>query len=219
MSLVPMFQSWLVGCILVSLFMWRVGLALLVLAFTVWFLVGVLGYAGSNIQHQGAGFWLFILSEVMVFGTLFFYVRGFEASQIGLSPLSSFHGIPLVCCFLLLGSSITATAFHHNLGLGGSNFYLVCTLLLGACFVGAQLYEFHLCEFSWSDGAFYSVCFCIVGLHFSHVVLGLLGFLVFFKLQGGVSSYLQLFYASVVVWYWHFVDYVWLLVYTLVYLC
>nr|YP_009906238.1 cytochrome c oxidase subunit III [Azygia hwangtsiyui]QLH90207.1 cytochrome c oxidase subunit 3 [Azygia hwangtsiyui] len=219
MSLVPVFQSWLVGCVLVSLFMWRVCLAFFLLAGMVWFLVSVVGYAGSNINHQGAGFWLFILSEVMVFGTLFFYVRGFETASIGLSPISAFYGIPLVCCFLLLGSSVTATAFHHNLGLGGSNNYLICTLVLGVCFIAAQLYEFHLCEFCWSDNAFYSICFCIVGLHFSQVLVGLCGFLVFFKLQSGLTSYLQLFYASVVVWYWHFVDYVWLLVYTFVYLC
>lgn len=98
--------------------MWKLlGVLLFVLArvFAVYFLVRE---SFSNTKHYVRGFWMFILREVMAFGSLFTVCILRE--EEGVFPLSSFIELPLLGCFLLTGSSITITAYHYFLGSGYS---------------------------------------------------------------------------------------------------
>lgn len=110
---------------------------------------------------------------------------------------------------------MTVTAYHHSVGLYGSSFFLLSTLVLGFSFVILQIFEMYDCECDWVYSVYYAACFRTVGLHFIHVVIGLIGLVVVFRF-GDVK--LNTFYKDVIIWYWHFVDYIWLLVYLVVYL-
>lgn len=66
------------------------------------------------------------------------------------------------------------------------------------------------------DSRFHARRFCTVGLHFSHVLVGIVGLATVFFIGRYKSGWYR---CTLVTWYWHFVDYVWLFVYTFVYVC
>merc|ERR1711976_255537 len=93
------------------------------------------------------------------------------------------------------------------------NIYLYCTYLLGLLFLFIQIYEYQLLYFYISDSFFTSSFYLITGLHFSHVIIGivLLGF-VFTSLYN-----IKLFYLNIQLFYWHFVEVIWLVLYIVFY--
>merc|ERR1712099_108566 len=95
--------------------------------------------------------------------------------------------------------SLTASMFMLNI-------YLYCAYLLGLLFLFMQVYEYQLLYFYISDSFFASSFYLITGLHFSHVIVGivLLGF-VFTSLYN-----VKLFYLNIQLFYWHFVEVIWL---------
>lgn len=122
-------------------------------------------------SHFPFGFWLFIGSEVIVFFTLFLLVLYNEISFM--VPISDYAELPLLGSFLLIGSRITVTCFHHCVGLRHGWGFLWLTMALGFMFVVLQLFEFYDCGCDVLGDSFYCSCFCTVGLHFIHVVVGL----------------------------------------------
>jgi cytochrome c oxidase subunit 3 len=99
--------------------------------------------------------------------------------------------IPLVGCFLLLGSSITITGFHHILSWPNSVVLLIFTIILGAGFIAVQLIEFSGRVPGFGDAGFYSRCLATVGLHFSHVVMGVFGLFYLFLCGGATAGYFR----------------------------
>merc|ERR1711977_535617 len=93
------------------------------------------------------------------------------------------------------------------------NIYLYCAYLLGLLFLFMQIYEYQLLYFYISDSFFASSFYLITGLHFSHVIIGivLLGF-VFTSLYN-----IKLFYLNIQLFYWHFVEVIWLVLYIVFY--
>ena len=93
------------------------------------------------------------------------------------------------------------------------NIYLYCTYLLGLLFLFIQIYEYQLLYFYISDSFFTSSFYLITGLHFSHVIIGivLLSF-VFTSLYN-----IKLFYLNIQLFYWHFVEIIWLVLYIVFY--
>lgn len=157
---------------------------------------------------------MFILREVIVFVSMLTCCLWF---QCGNEPsLSKYLEIPLFGCFLLIGSSVTVTAFHHKINRVWGTFHLLSTILLGIGFVCLQVVEFRECYVDLVRTVYHAACFCTVGLHFSHVVIGL-AFLVVLLVVG--SAVFGEYYYTLFIWYWHFVDYIWVLVYSVVYLC
>jgi heme/copper-type cytochrome/quinol oxidase subunit 3 len=208
-----MFNAWVICLGIVRLFLWKlVGVIGLFLAVGVSFrfLLKELLY---NEKHYVFAFWLFIMREVLIFGSLFLACLWNET--VFSEAISGFMELPFLGCFLLIGSSITVTAYHHCVGLRSGVIFLFITLLLGISFVVLQMFEFYERECDWVYSVYYAACFATVGLHFLHVVIGLLGLGLVFTV-GDVKF--KTFYNDVVVWYWHFVDYIWLLVYLIVYL-
>ena len=209
-----MFNAWGICLGVVRFFLWKlfgVFFLVLMLIISVSFLLKELLY--QNVHYVFA-FWLFVGREVLIFCSLFLVCLWNE--RIFTESISVYKELPFLGCFLLIGSSITVSAFHSWVCLRGGYFFLLLTLLLGLGFVVLQMFEFYECECDWFYSVYYAASFSTVGLHFLHVVAGLVGLrLIFFLGQDQFKSY----YMSVVVWYWHFVDYVWLVVYFIVYLC
>ena len=129
--------------------------------------------------------------------------------------ISEWYELPYLGCFLLIGSSITVTACHHCLGFEISKYFLAVTVVLGSGFVVLQMYEFFDCECDLLNNTYCATSFSTVGLHFMHVFLGLVALSVILFL--GLNK-ISVHYINMGVWYWHFVDYIWLLVFTIVYL-
>lgn len=109
----------------------------------------------------------------MVFGTLLITCLYFDHGNM--VRLSSPLEIPFLGCFLLLRSRITITGFHHLLGWDKSWVLLVLTVVLGRMFVALQMYELHEVGIKLLDTTFHARRFCTIGLHFMHVLLGVIG--------------------------------------------
>nr|APY18541.1 cytochrome c oxidase subunit 3 [Schyzocotyle acheilognathi] len=213
-SFLPVFNASLVGILLVSLFLWEASLfPLIVLLLGISLLFFWFDLQNVSLHYEFA-FWLFILSEVMIFGSLLTCCFWFDTCNF--ISLSSPLEIPFLGCFLLLGSSITVTGFHHVLFWRYSYILLALTIFLGFCFVGLQLYEMNEVFVNLVDTSFHASSFCTVGLHFSHVLVGVVGLVTILFLGSCNAGWYR---CTLVTWYWHFVDYVWLFVYTFVYVC
>nr|YP_009370864.1 cytochrome c oxidase subunit III [Khawia sinensis]ALK26528.1 cytochrome c oxidase subunit III [Khawia sinensis] len=159
-------------------------------------------------------FLLFIITELCLFLAFLHSSSWFFSGDW--QSISDSLEIPFVGCFLLLGSSIPITGFHHILCWSYSYLFLVHTALLGTGSVFLQVLEFSEASANFNWNWFYGACLSTVGLHFTHVFIGvslMLGLLVITPPRGGF------YYCTLLTWYWHFVDYIWLLVYALVYIC
>jgi len=133
--------------------------------------------------------------------------------------------LPTINTALLLSSGITLTIAHHALRAGHRGttvLWMWLTVLLGATFVGVQAYEYfeaytHL-NLKLSSGAYGSTFFMLTGFHGFHVIVGMLMLLfITIRLMKGHFTPERHFGFEGAAWYWHFVDVVWLFLYTLVY--
>jgi len=176
------------------------------------------------------GFVLFIISEVMFFFGFFwafFHSSLSPAVEIGciwppmgvvpFDPL----GTPLVNTLVLLLSGVTITYTHHYLV--AQNFLKTFvgfaeTIFYGVVFTLLQLEEYVNAPFAISDGIYGSVFYMTTGLHGFHVIVGTLFIAVcyirFMKFHFTREHHLGFEFS---VWYWHFVDVVWLFVYIFIY--
>jgi heme/copper-type cytochrome/quinol oxidase subunit 3 len=171
------------------------------------------------------GMWMLILTELMIFLSLigsYFYVRAGEASW----PPPGIEAPPLgrivVFTFVLLGSSVPmwwAERAARAGRMGGVQAGLALAWAMGAVFFANQVVEFRHLGFGPRDTVYGSLFYAITGLHGAHLVVGLvmngvaqvkaaLG-----KFDGG-----RHLTVDVVSLYWHFVDAVWILVFSTVYL-
>ena len=135
-------------------------------------------------------------------------------------------GIPAINTMLLLTSGATLTWAHWGLIKGKRsqlNWGLALTVLLGATFMGFQVYEYAhaYAEMGLTLGAgVYGATFYILtGFHGFHVTLGTIMLIVMWgrSLKGHFSEHNH-FAFEAVAWYWHFVDVVWLILFVFVYI-
>lgn len=214
MSLVALLGSWGLPLLLVGLIFWDgwfLTLALMIIGLVVIVILSDLFV--SNFHYYWA-FLLFIIREICLFIS-FLHSRSWFYRGDWIRVRDSLE-IPFVGCFLLLGSSVSITGFHHVLGWEHSWVLLLLTTLLGRLFVWLQLIEFSETDINFFSKGFYRACLRTISLHFVHVLVGVISMLGIVV----VGVYRVGYYmCSVVTWYWHFVDYVWLLVYALVYMC
>jgi cytochrome c oxidase subunit 3 len=133
--------------------------------------------------------------------------------------------LPTINTALLLSSGVTLTIAHHLLRDGKraqTILWMWLTVILGATFVVVQGYEyFHAysdLNLKLSSGAYGSTFFLLTGFHGFHVIVGMLMLLfITLRLMKGHFSAERHFGFEGAAWYWHFVDVVWLFLYTLVY--
>jgi cytochrome c oxidase subunit 3 len=137
--------------------------------------------------------------------------------------------LPLVNTVTLLLSGTTVTWAHHALQLGNRNaakIGLLLTILLGASFTAVQAYEYnHILEHhlffspdSTNSGLYGSSFFMATGFHGFHVLIGTIFLTIcLLRLLGGGFTPKQHFGFEAAAWYWHFVDVVWLFLFSFIY--
>ena len=133
--------------------------------------------------------------------------------------------LPTINTALLLSSGVTLTIAHHALqggNLSRTIAFMWVTVLLGVTFIGVQAYEYSHAyselNLKLSSGAYGSTFFMLTGFHGFHVFIGMLMLLfITLRLQKGHFTPQRHFGFEGAAWYWHFVDVVWLGLYTLVY--
>lgn len=177
-------------------------------------------------ERSQLGFWLYLMTDLMLFTSLFatFMVlrHGVNGGPDG-SELFSMSFV-LVETLILLTSSYTVGL--ANLALHRNRFkefvtYLCATIALGIAFLAMELHEFGnlISEgYSWTHSAFLSSFFTLVGTHGIHIAIGLLwaGVLILaFYRQGRHEDMLRKF--SLFAVFWHFLDVVWIFIFTIVY--
>jgi cytochrome c oxidase subunit 3 len=194
--------------------------------------------------HLRYGMILFIASEVMFFVAWFwayFDVSLFpgDAEQVTRTALTGGHwppavtedgrfkgtfdpwGLPLVNTLILLTSGTTVTWAHHALlhnDRGGLVAGLSLTVILGILFTTFQAYEYGHAAFQFSGHIYGSTFFMATGFHGFHVIVGTLFLtIVLFRALAGHFTPKQHFGFEAAAWYWHFVDVVWLFLFSGIY--
>lgn len=176
------------------------------------------------------GFILFVLSEVMLFASFFWAF--FHASLSpnieigciwppkGLNVLDPF-GVPLLNTLVLLLSGATITWAHQLILVGNfyqTNLALGTTINLALFFTGLQACEYIDASFDISDGIYGSSFFMLTGLHGSHVLVGTI-FITICLIRHLFKHFTRTHHLGLeaAIWYWHFVDVVWLFLFIFVY--
>jgi cytochrome c oxidase subunit 3 len=176
------------------------------------------------------GMILFIISEVMFFFGFFwayfhFSLNPSDTIQGNWPPLSIesifAYGLPLINTVILLSSGITLTWSHFSLFKNKKNESLIglfVTIFLGLIFTKIQLMEFYLAKFTIADSAYGSVFYMLTGLHGFHVIIGTIFLIVaFIRMLLNYFNNTRFSGFELSIWYWHFVDVVWLFVFTGIY--
>lgn len=182
------------------------------------------------IKNLKLGIILFIVSEIFFFISLFwtyFHTSLSPRIEIGsLWPPKNIiilnpYRIPLLNSIILISSGITITWSHHRL-INKLNFNAILTLIqtifLGIFFTLCQIHEYFETSFTIADSIFGSIFFLTTGFHGLHVIIGTIFLIVcLIRIINNHFSRNHHFGYEAAIWYWHFVDIVWLFVYTWIY--
>nr|YP_010381623.1 cytochrome c oxidase subunit III [Symplanella brevicephala]UDL71998.1 cytochrome c oxidase subunit 3 [Symplanella brevicephala] len=176
------------------------------------------------------GMILFIFSEIMFFLSFFwgFFHSSLSPSiEIGMNwppkSIKSFNPmeVPLLNTIILLSSGATVTWMHHstlNNKMKKSIKSLMITILLGIYFSILQKWEYKQSEFTISDSVYGSTFFISTGFHGIHVIIGTMFLLVMcLRMKSLHFSNKHHMGLEAAIWYWHFVDVVWLFLYISIY--
>ena len=182
--------------------------------------------------HEGQlnklGFWIFLTAEFSLFGTLFATLLTLQHGNDYANKMTTeLFELPLVLImtFALLISSYTCGISIYYMRKEKQNlmmFWMILTVLLGLVFVGFEIYEFaHYVSEGVTPqiGSYWSSFFILLGTHGAHVSLGI-GWIICLLIQvatRGLNKYNapKLFIVSL---YWHFLDVVWIFIFTAVYM-
>ncbi len=181
----------------------------------------------TGINHRKLLMWVFLGSDCLFFGSLiatYMVYRG--QSLVGPYP-ADIVDVPVttISTFVLLMSSfgmVMAVAAARNGNQRRLIQWLVVTILLGATFIGFQVYEFNAFRVEglrYETNLFSSSFYTLTGFHGAHVTLGLVWLIAIVIIAArnpaGRPSDLDVDIAGL---YWHFVDIVWIVIFTLLYL-
>lgn len=179
-------------------------------------------------EHRtSVGFWIYLMTDCLLFASLFAtyaVLRGATAGGPGGEDIFEMPSV-LAETVILLTSSLTsglALVAWKLRSVQWTSVWMALTFVLGASFLTIELTEFStlvLEGHSWQQSAFLSSFFALVGLHGAHIAVGLiwLGVLIasISRREHGVKLTRQLGTFTV---YWHFLDLVWIFIFTVVYL-
>ena len=184
-------------------------------------------FADEEESIKITGFWMFLMTDMIIFASLFaVYAVYRNRTALGPTPQQLFHLGPTVLeTLLLLTSSFTigiaVWAMRHDrprLVLG----WLIATLVLGAGFVITEISDFvsYMSQgATWHVSGFLSGFYVLVGTHGAHVTFGIMWaitLLLQLRRRGLTPiTRRKLFTFSL---YWHFLDIVWVFIFTFVYL-
>jgi heme/copper-type cytochrome/quinol oxidase subunit 3 len=176
------------------------------------------------------GMILFIVSEVMFFFAFFWaYFHSSLAPTIEIGSvwppvsISAFNPwqVPFLNTVILLLSGATITWAHHSIVFGDLEQAVrsvEATIALAIAFTALQVFEYGQASFSISDGIYGSTFFMATGFHGFHVIIGTIFITVcWIRLINNQFTREHHIGFEAAAWYWHFVDVVWLFLFTTIY--
>jgi cytochrome aa3-600 menaquinol oxidase subunit III len=186
-----------------------------------------LEYKTEEGQLKILGFWIFLGAEIMLFGTLFAsYFTLVDRVGSGPSGAEIFEITPvLIETLVLLTSSFTIGLGIHAMRLGRKKAMLsffAITLLLGLAFLSVEIYEFvHYVHIGagLQTSAFTAILLTTLGTHGLHVTFGLFwGLLIILQVKKRGLTPETANKSFIFSLYWHFLDVVWIFIFSFVYL-
>ncbi len=182
----------------------------------------------TGLDSRKVAMWVFLASDCMFFGSLISaYMVSKNRSVVGPYP-DELINIPFtsVSSFVLLMSSLAMVLALAGIQRGNIRQFRIWTLatgLLGLIFLGGQIYEFY--EFNHegltlSRNLFGSSFFTLTGFHGTHVAIGVVWLFSLYlaSFKRGLITQKNSLWVEIAGLYWHFVDIVWIVIFTLVYL-
>ena len=180
-----------------------------------------------GIDNRKLAMWAFLGSECMFFGALIATYLLFHTHLNNGPGPRDVYNIPYtsVSSFVLLMSSLTMVLALSAIQRGderGLRVWLLATAFLGMTFIGGQVYEFtvfYRAGLSLHENLFGSSFFVLTGFHGAHVTIGILMLLSLFtmSLKGKLPDS-KVETVELIGLYWHFVDVVWIVIFTVIYL-
>jgi len=181
----------------------------------------------TGLSNNKMAMWMFLGSECLLFGGLISTYMLYKGRVNSGPQPDQIFDIPFtsVSSFVLLMSSLTmvlAVSAAQRKDDRNTNLWLTITALLGATFVGGQVYEFtafYREGLGFTTSLFGSSFYTLTGFHGVHVTVGiimlmaLVGMISRDRIPGNKAETVEL-----IGLYWHFVDIVWIVIFTLVYL-
>ena len=173
------------------------------------------------------GFWVYLMTDCVLFASLFATYAVLQNNTYGGPSGKQIFDLPniFIETLLLLTSSFTTGLVMLAVKKRNKNmvlFWLTITGIFGAFFLNLEITEFRIMVLagnSWRSSAFLSSFFTLVGTHGLHILAGLLwaGVLAFQLIAKGLSQNLsrRLHLFSL---FWHFLDIIWIFIFTIVYL-
>jgi heme/copper-type cytochrome/quinol oxidase subunit 3 len=187
-------------------------------------------HTSTGLDSTKMAMWAFLGSECLFFGSLISTYLLYRNRVVEGPTPAEVYDIPYtsVSSFVLLMSSLTMVLALASIQRGnrtGLRIWLTCTALLGTVFIGGQIYEFTTFVeegLKLSTNVFGSSFFVLTGFHGAHVTVGIFMLLamVGMDLSGrlGATPLESARKVELVGLYWHFVDIVWIVIFTVVYL-
>lgn len=182
----------------------------------------------TGIEHKKVAMWAFLGSDCMFFGTLIsthliyrkIYPAVVDPTQIFDIELTGFSSFILLMSSFLMALAVSAA---HKSNIVAMRWFLLGTVIFGLIFLGGQAYEFthfvHEKHLTLSSSVFGSTFFVLTGTHGLHVALGVLWLFSWlirsFSKKFKSENALDIEIAGL---YWHFVDIVWIIIFSGVYL-
>ena len=184
-------------------------------------------HTSTGLDNSKLAMWAFLGSECLFFGSLISTYLLYR-SKAGSGPTpAEIYDIPYtsVSSFVLLMSSLTMVLALAAIQRGnerGLRVWLLATAFLGMTFIGGQIYEFTTFYeegLALSKSPFGSSFFVLTGFHGAHVTVGILMLLLLtgMSLAGRVPQ-AEARKVELIGLYWHFVDIIWIIIFTVVYL-
>ncbi len=184
-------------------------------------------HTSTGLSNNKLAMWLFLGSECLLFGGLISTYMLYRGRHSASGGPDQYWDIPFTSAssFVLLTSSLTmvlAVSAANRKDDRNTNLWLTVTALLGSLFVAGQVYEFttfYREGLGFTTSLFSSSFYTLTGFHGVHVSVGIIllmatvGMIVKNRVPGDKAEVVEL-----VGLYWHFVDIVWILIFTLVYL-
>lgn len=179
------------------------------------------------LNRTAIGFWLYLMTDCILFASLFATFAVLRTATAGGPSAPEIFELPLALAetIILLTSSFTcglALIALKNKNVRGILWSLGATFMLGAAFLAIEIGEFAKLVsegHDWQQSAFLSSYFTLVGTHGLHILVGLIWLVVMVAvmlkrgLTHKVTRQLTLFGL-----FWHFLDLVWIFIFTIVYL-
>jgi cytochrome c oxidase subunit 3/cytochrome o ubiquinol oxidase subunit 3 len=185
------------------------------------------GWTQTGVSSEKLGMWVFLGSECLLFGGLISTYLLYKNTAVHGPTPHELYDIPFtsVSSFVLLMSSMTMVLALAALQRGDHHrcrVWLVTTALLGATFISGQVYEFTSFVkegMGYTTNTASSSFYTLTGFHGVHVSIGILMLMSLFvmSLRGRLSQE-RSEVVEIVGLYWHFVDVVWIVIFTVVYL-